>query len=137
MGSTGKNPLRLPCWPPLRLKSKNKCWASDSSPLFKECTRIWPEKSPACCWKSTTPNCCTCWNTESLSNPRWKRPWPFSKLIRPIPKRANNFSLHEETRRNPIIIFFFHLCHYEGKRKKIFKKIEKTQSRGGSAPRIK
>lgn len=37
----------------------------------KPCIQTWLGRSQECCWRLTTPSCCTCWSPPSLSAPRW------------------------------------------------------------------
>ena len=54
-----------PCWQPLHLTSKNKCWENVCSLLSNRCIKNWPAKLPVCYWRLTTQNWCICWNTKN------------------------------------------------------------------------
>lgn len=45
-------------------------------------TPSWPARSRACCWRSTTQSCCSCWSPPSPSTPRWSGAWAAGRPAR-------------------------------------------------------
>merc|ERR1712203_353263 len=108
-----------PCWQPLHLTSKNKCWENVCSLLSNRCIKNWPAKLPVCYWRLTTQNWCICWNTKNHSRAKWKKPWLCSKPTKQIKGSTKiylsfRFLQALKTRRNNI-----------KKENKNYKKIEK------------
>merc|ERR1712083_903003 len=77
---------------------------SDEGGRNKGCSPTWPvcpEKSQACCLRSTTPSWFTCWRIKALLRERSKRRWLCCRLTR---SRTRSKKLEEKTRRNSWLI---------------------------------